>query len=107
MNGTFNPFFNFLRKFKREQNIGVLTNLFCSLFLKEMLKFVKKESGLNSKNIPDRLIYKREYKNRYSESDISKLPEFAQNILRKENEEYINWLKENDILLIPRPLEED
>ena len=72
-----------------------------------MLKFVKKEKGLNTNNIPDRLIYKREYKNRYSESDISKLPEFAQNILRKENDEYIKWLKENDILLTPRPLEED
>lgn len=72
-----------------------------------MLKFVKKESQLNSTNIPNRLIYKREYKNRYSDSDISKLPEFAQNILRKENEEYIKWIKENDILLIPRPLEED
>jgi hypothetical protein len=72
-----------------------------------MLKFVKKEKGLNINNIPDRFIYKREYKNRYSESDISKLPEFAQNILRKENDEYIKWLKENDILLTPRPLEED
>jgi len=72
-----------------------------------MLKFVKKEKGLNINNIPDRLIYKREYKNRYSDSDISKLPEFAQNILRKENDEYIKWLKENDILLTPRPLEED
>jgi hypothetical protein len=72
-----------------------------------MLKFVKKEKGLNTNNIPDRLIYKREYKNKYSESDISKLPEFAQNILRKENDEYIKWLKENDILLTPRPLEED
>ena len=72
-----------------------------------MLKFVKKEKGLNTNNIPDRLIYKREYKNKYSDSDISKLPEFAQNILRKENDEYIKWLKENDILLTPRPLEED
>jgi len=46
-----------------------------------MIKFVKKKRGFTE--VPNRLIYKREYKPRYTEEYINKFPEVVQDILKK------------------------
>ena len=70
-----------------------------------MIKFVKKKRGFTE--VPNRLIYKREYKPRYTEEYINKFPEVVQDILKKENEAVLNWKYNTDILYLkPRSYEE-